>query len=140
MEENYSEYDEISWEDEDDEKQEEVREEELDQYEQRRREWLKKLGIMTADPVSRTADNIRRKQKRVTFQDVCGCEEAKTDLRDIVHYLKNPEKFKEMGVKLPKGVLLEGRPGTGKTLMARALAGEAKVPFLSTNGSSFDQR
>jgi len=60
-------------------------------------------------------------------------------LTDIVHYLKHPESFREMGVKLPKGVLLEGRPGTGKTLMAKALAGEAKVPFLSTNGSSFDQ-
>jgi len=56
-----------------------------------------------------------------------------------VYYLKNPEEFREMGVKLPKGVLLEGSPGTGKTLMARALAGEAGVPFLSTNGSAFDQ-
>merc|ERR1719336_2696636 len=83
--------------------------------------------------------STRTKQKRVTFADVCGCHEAKTDLQDLVHYLKNPEKFREMGVKLPKGVLLEGQPGTGKTLMARALAGEAKVPFLSTNGSSFDQ-
>merc|ERR1719336_3733962 len=83
--------------------------------------------------------STRTKQKRVTFADVCGCHEAKTDLQDLVHYLKNPEKFKEMGVKLPKGVLLEGPPGTGKTLLARALAGEAKVPFLSTNGSSFDQ-
>merc|ERR1719336_2420277 len=83
--------------------------------------------------------STRTKQKRVTFSNVCGCEEAKTDLEDLVHYLKHPEKFKEMGVKLPKGVLLEGPPGTGKTLLARALAGEAKVPFLSTNGSSFDQ-
>jgi len=136
---NYNEYDEISWEDEDDEKEEDVIEEELDQYEQRRRDWLKKLGITTADPVNSSEIQVGRKQKRVTFKDVCGCEEAKTDLSDLVHYLKNPDKFREMGVKLPKGVLLEGRPGTGKTLMARALAGEAKVPFLSTNGSSFDQ-
>jgi len=139
MDDNYSEYDEISWEDEDDEKQQDVVEEELDQYEQRRRDWLNKLGIVTANPVNSSQERISRKQKRVTFKDICGCEEAKTDLNDLVHYLKNPEKFREMGVKLPKGVLLEGRPGTGKTLMARALAGEAKVPFLSTNGSSFDQ-
>jgi len=138
-EDNYNEYDEISWEDEDDEADEDVTEEELDQYEQRRRDWLNKLGITTADPVNSSEIKVSRKQKRVTFKDVCGCEEAKTDLSDLVHYLKNPEKFREMGVKLPKGVLLEGRPGTGKTLMARALAGEAKVPFLSTNGSSFDQ-
>jgi len=136
---NYNEYDEVSWEDEDDEKKEEVIEEELDQYEQRRRDWLKKIGIITTSPVNSAEEHVPRKQKRVTFEDVCGCEEAKTDLHDIVHYLKNPERFKEMGVKLPKGVLLEGRPGTGKTLMAKALAGEAKVPFLSTNGSSFDQ-
>jgi len=139
MDDNYSEYDEISWEDDDDEKQEELADEELDRYEQRRREWLKKLGVVTANPINRSDDHHKRKQKRVTFKDVCGCEEAKTDLKDLVHYLKNPDKFREMGVKLPKGVLLEGRPGTGKTLMARALAGEAKVPFLSTNGSSFDQ-
>jgi len=152
MDDNYSEYDEISWEDDEDEdaegktgdaalKNSQHDDDPPDEYERRRREWLQKIGIHTNDHYASDSDknSTRQKQKRVTFEDVCGCHEAKTDLQDLVHYLKNPEKFREMGVKLPKGVLLEGQPGTGKTLMARALAGEAKVPFLSTNGSSFDQ-
>ncbi|ETO16168.1 hypothetical protein RFI_21190, partial [Reticulomyxa filosa] len=81
----------------------------------------------------------KKKHKRVRFRDVCGNDEAKMDLQDLVDYLKNPEKYQQMGCKLPKGVLLAGPPGTGKTLMARALAGEAGVPFFATNGASFDE-
>lgn len=75
----------------------------------------------------------------VKFSDVCGNSEAKEDLMDIVEYLRDPEKFKAMGIKVPKGVLLVGPPGTGKTLIARALAGEANVPFMSTSGSEFEE-
>lgn len=75
----------------------------------------------------------------VTFEDVKGNEDAKEELSDLVDYLRNPEKYEEMGLKIPKGVLLAGPPGTGKTLLARALAGEAEVPFINVNGSSFVQ-
>lgn len=71
------------------------------------------------------------------FNDVAGCDEAKLELTEVVDFLKNTEKYKEMGAKIPKGVLLEGSPGTGKTLMARAIAGEAEVPFISASGSEF---
>merc|ERR1719242_1956617 len=81
----------------------------------------------------------KKKRKRVKFKNVCGNNEAKTDLQDLVDYLKNPDKYQRMGCKLPKGVLMAGPPGTGKTLLARALAGEAGVPFLATNGASFDE-
>lgn len=74
-----------------------------------------------------------------TFDDIIGNEEAKEDLSDIIHYLKNPEKMQELGVKIPKGVLLVGPPGTGKTLLARAVSGEAKVPFIVTSGSEFEE-
>jgi len=72
-----------------------------------------------------------------TFDDVAGIEEAKEDVREIIDFLKNPEKYKAIGAKIPKGVLLIGRPGTGKTLLARAIAGEAEVPFFSLSGSDF---
>ncbi len=75
--------------------------------------------------------------KRTTFDDVAGGEEAKRELLEIVAFLKNPTKFEKLGVKVPKGVLLYGAPGTGKTLMARAVAGEAVVPFYSITGSDF---
>lgn len=76
-------------------------------------------------------------KKRVLFKDVAGNESAKQDLGEIVDFLKNPKKYEKLGAKIPRGVLLAGEPGTGKTLMARAVAGEAGVPFLSISGSEF---
>ena len=75
--------------------------------------------------------------KKVTFDDVAGNESAKQDLTEIVDFLKNPKKYEKLGAKIPRGVLLAGEPGTGKTLMARAVAGEADVPFFSISGSEF---
>lgn len=75
----------------------------------------------------------------VLFKDVMGNYDAKEELSDIADYLRHPEKYENMGLKIPKGVLLAGPPGTGKTLLARALAGEAEVPFINVNGSSFVQ-
>ncbi|MBK8725654.1 MAG: ATP-dependent zinc metalloprotease FtsH [Holophagaceae bacterium] len=76
-------------------------------------------------------------QKRITFADVAGCDEAKEELKEIVEFLKDPAKFVKLGGKIPKGVLLMGPPGTGKTLLARAISGEAKVQFFSISGSDF---
>ena len=75
--------------------------------------------------------------KKVTFDDVAGIEEAKAELAEVVEFLKEPQKFQKLGGKIPKGVLLMGAPGTGKTLLARAIAGEANVPFFSISGSDF---
>jgi cell division protease FtsH len=83
------------------------------------------------------AKRYTRTMSRVTFDDVAGLENAKSDLQEIIDYLKNPERFKKMGADIPKGVLLVGPPGTGKTLLARATAGEADVPFFSISASEF---
>ncbi|MEK7228188.1 MAG: ATP-dependent zinc metalloprotease FtsH [Patescibacteria group bacterium] len=77
------------------------------------------------------------KNNKVTFKDVAGAREAKEELKEIVDFLKNPKKFLDIGAKIPKGVLLTGAPGTGKTLLARAVAGEAGVPFFHLSGSEF---
>lgn len=74
---------------------------------------------------------------KITFNDVAGCEEAKTELQEIIEFLKDPKKFQAIGARIPTGVLLVGPPGTGKTLLARAVAGEAGVPFFSISGSDF---
>ncbi|MDD6302554.1 MAG: ATP-dependent zinc metalloprotease FtsH [Bacillales bacterium] len=79
----------------------------------------------------------REDNSKVKFDDVAGCDEEKEEMREMVDYLKNPQKYASAGAKLPKGVLLVGPPGTGKTLLAKAVAGEAKVPFYSISGSDF---
>jgi cell division protease FtsH len=76
-------------------------------------------------------------KEKVTFKDVAGIDEAKDELQEIIEFLKDPKKFQRLGGRIPKGVLLVGSPGTGKTLLARAIAGEAKVPFFSISGSDF---
>ena len=76
-------------------------------------------------------------ETKVTFEDVAGVEEAEDEMKEIIEFLKNPQKFQSLGGKIPKGILLVGPPGTGKTLLARAVAGEAKVAFLSISGSDF---
>lgn len=76
-------------------------------------------------------------KNRISFKDVAGAKEAKEELSEVVEFLKNPKKFADLGARLPKGVLLMGRPGTGKTLLARAVAGEAEVPFFHMSGSEF---
>ena len=80
---------------------------------------------------------LTEKSGRVTFEDVAGIEEAKSELEEIVEFLRDPQKFQRLGGKIPKGVLLVGPPGTGKTLLARSIAGEANVPFFTISGSDF---
>src|SRR5260370_7473033 len=82
---------------------------------------------------------ISEKQNKVTFEDVAGVDEAKEELKEIVEFLRDPQKFQRLGGRIPKGVLLVGPPGTGKTLLARAIAGEANVPFFTISRSHFLQ-
>ena len=89
------------------------------------------LGIGT------TKGLINSERPKVKFDDVAGVEESKEEVKEIVDFLKNPERYITLGAKIPKGVLLVGPPGTGKTLLAKAVAGEADVPFFSVSGSSF---
>ncbi len=83
------------------------------------------------------ARNMAKEKRKATFADVAGADEEKEELSEIVDFLKNPQKYNELGARIPKGVLLVGPPGTGKTLLARAVAGEANVPFFSMSGSDF---
>ena len=85
----------------------------------------------------RSKAKLVQNKKRVTFRDVAGIDEAKEELQEIIEFLKEPQRFQELGGRIPKGVLLLGSPGTGKTLLARAVAGEANVPFFSMSGSDF---
>ena len=82
-------------------------------------------------------DSEKSENTHTTFEDVAGLDEEKNELIEIVDFLKEPKKFQEMGAKIPRGILLCGKPGTGKTLIAKAIAGEAKVPFISMSGSEF---
>ncbi|CAM6081998.1 unnamed protein product [Calypogeia fissa] len=93
-------------------------------------------GIFNVGKAQVTKLNQKAKDK-IMFKDVAGCDEAKQEVMEFVHFLKNPTKYQEIGAKIPKGALLVGPPGTGKTLLAKATAGEAGVPFLSISGSDF---
>jgi len=80
---------------------------------------------------------IEEDQVKITFADVAGVDEAKEEVTELVDFLRDPGKFQDLGGKIPRGVLMVGSPGTGKTLLARAIAGEAKVPFFTISGSDF---
>lgn len=105
---------------------------------------FKKMGNTITNENNRTLGfgKIKAKEygdgdKKTTFEDVAGCDEEKSELVELVDYLKQPERYTQLGARIPKGVLMVGPPGTGKTLLARAVAGEANAPFLSISGSDF---
>ncbi|MBV96238.1 AFG3-like protein 1, partial [Eschrichtius robustus] len=91
-------------------------------------------GLFT---VGETTAKIMKNNIGVRFADVVGCEEAKLEIMEFVNFLKNPKQYQDLGAKIPKGAMLTGPPGTGKTILARATAGEASVPFITVNGSEF---
>ncbi|VDP40733.1 unnamed protein product [Heligmosomoides polygyrus] len=95
------------------------------------------LGGMFGGFGQSTARIINREDIKVAFKDVAGCEEAKIEIMEFVNFLKNPQQYKDLGAKIPKGAILTGPPGTGKTLLAKATAGEANVPFITVSGSEF---
>ena len=94
------------------------------------------LGALGAFSRSR-ARRVESGEQRITFNDVAGIDEAKAELTEIVDFLKNPDRYRKLGGRIPRGVLLSGQPGTGKTLLAKAVAGEAGVPFFSISASEF---
>src|SRR5439155_20981017 len=96
-------------------------------------------GGFLSNYVKSPARRYERSKGRITFEDVADMESAKSELQEVVDFLRSPDKFQRLGAQVPKGVLLIGPPGTGKTLLARAVAGEANVPFYSINGSEFIQ-
>lgn len=98
---------------------------------------MKGVGSSAMNFGKSPAKLMTRETNKVTFKDVAGCEEAKEELHEIVDFLKDPQKFTALGARIPKGVLLVGSPGTGKTLVAKAVAGEADRPFFSISGSDF---
>ncbi len=105
---------------------------------------VKRMGQTFSSETNRTISfgkarikNAKDEKRKTTFGDVAGADEEKQELAEIVEFLKNPQKFNDLGARIPKGVLLVGPPGTGKTLLARAVAGEADVPFFSISGSDF---
>ena len=101
---------------------------------------FRRVGGGAANPLNMGKNKVKiydRKEMKTTFSDVAGVDEAKEELREIVEFLKNPKKYQRLGGRIPKGVLLLGPPGCGKTLLARAVAGEANVPFFFMSGSEF---